>query len=123
MASIIISDGTSTITMPRIRKVEVGGAEVAKEIKMASGKLIKEMIGFRTTVTAEWDWLPAETITALHTMLRQGGYFTVTYPDPATGSTTAKFSISYPTTKIFKFNGTEPRWHEVSLTMTAQEVV
>ena len=28
------------------------------------------------------------------------------------------FSVSYPETKIFKFNGTSPRWHGVSLTMT-----
>ena len=96
---------------------------MANEITMASGKRVKEMIGHRTVITAEWDWLPAKTITDLHALLRQGGYFLVEYPDPAAGDAAGMFSISYPETKIFKFNGTEPRWHGVSLTMTAQEVV
>lgn len=120
---IKISKGATTIEMPRVRKVMVGGQEVAKEIEMASGKKVKEARGFRPIVTAEWDWLPAQTIADLHTLLRQGGYFQVEYPDPALGDTSGMFSVSYPETKIFKFNGTEPRWHGVSLTMTAQEVV
>ena len=109
--------------MPRVKKITVGGEEVAKEIQMASGKMIKEVIGHRVTVSAAWDAVPAETMAALHTMLRQGGYFTVSYPDPAEGDVTASFSISYPTSKIFKFNGTAAYWHGVSLKMTAQDVI
>lgn len=123
MDKIKISKGGVTIEMPRVRTVRVGGQEVANEIQMASGKKVKEMIGFRPTVTAEWDWLPAETIARLHTLLRQGGYFRVEYPDPAGGDAVGMFSVSYPETKIFKFNGAEPRWHGVSLTMISQEVV
>ena len=123
MDKITISDGVTIVEMPRVRAVEVGGEEVCKEITMASGKTVQEMIGWRAVVTGEWDWLPAETITALHTMLRQGGFFSVTYPDPADGDVTANFSVSYPTTKIFRFVGTSPRWHGIQLTMTAQEVV
>lgn len=120
---IRITKGNTTIEMPRVRAVSVGGEEVANEIQMASGKMVKEMIGFRTTVTAEWDWLPAQTITDLHTLLRRGGYFFVEHPDPASGDASGMFSISLPESKIFRFNGTEPRWHGVSLTMKAQEVV
>lgn len=109
--------------MPRIRKITIGGEEVCKEITMANGRLVKEILGFRIVLTAEWDWLPAETIKELHELLRQGGYFLVSYPDPAVGSGSGMFSVSYPETKIFRFNGAEPRWHGVSLTMTAQEVV
>lgn len=108
--------------MPRIRKVTVGGEEVCKEIAMANGKLVKEMIGFRTVVTAEWDWLPAKTIRDIHMLLRQGGYFFVEYPDPASGDSAGMFNVSYPETKIFRFSGTEPRWHGVKLLMRAQEV-
>ena len=122
MDKITISDGMTEIEMPRIRNVTVGGEEVANEVTMASGKIVKEMIGFRTVVTAEWDWLPAETITALHIMLRKGGFFTVSYPDPAVGDITAQFSVSYPTSKIFRFIGSTPFWHDVKLTMKAQEV-
>ena len=123
MDKIKISKNGIEIEMPQVRKITVGGEEVANEITMASGKRVKEMIGHRTVITAEWDWLPAQTITDLHALLRHGGYFLVEYPDPAVGDAAGMFSISYPETKIFKFNGTEPRWHGVSLTMTAQEVV
>ncbi len=122
MDKIKISKGTTIIEMPRAR-VSVGGEEVAKEITMASGKLVKEMIGHRAVVSAEWEWLPVDTIKDLHELLRQGGYFSVEYPDPVAGGASGMFSVSYPETKIFKFNGTEPRWYGVSLTMTAQEVV
>ena len=108
--------------MPRIRKITVGGEEVCKEIKMANGKLVKEMIGFRTVVSAEWDWLPAGTIKELHQLLRQGGYFFVDYPGPALRDSAWIFSVPYPETKIFRFSGTEPRWHGVKLVMRAQEV-
>ncbi len=123
MDKITISDGVTSIEMPRVKKITVGGEEVAKEIQMASGKKVKEVIGHRTVVSAEWDAVPAETMAALHTMLRQGGYFTVSYPDPAEGDVTASFSISYPTSKIFKFNGAAAYWHGVSLKMTAQDVI
>lgn len=123
MDKIKITKGTTTIEMPRVRNVKVGGKEVCKEVEMASGKRVKEMIGFRTVVNAEWDWLPAKTITDLHLLLRQGGYFFVEYPDPAVGEASGTFSVSYPETKIFKFYGMEPRWHGVSLIMESQEVV
>ena len=109
--------------MPRVRAVAVGGVEVCNEITMASGKSVKEMIGFRATVAAEWDWLPAATITALHTLLRQGGYFYVEYPDPTGVDKAGYFSVSYPETRVFRFVNGVARWHGVSLTMTAQEVV
>jgi hypothetical protein len=120
---ITISDGITIIEMPRVKNVAVGGEEVAVEVQMASGKLVKEMIGTRIVVTAEWDWLPADTVNALHTLLRQGGFFTVSYPDPSAGDVMALFSISYPTSRIFRFIGTTPCWHDVKLTMRAQEVV
>lgn len=119
---IIISDGITTITMPRTKKISISGQEVANEVTMASGKTVKEMIGFRTKITAEWDYVPASTIAALHTMLRQGGYFTVGYPDPDGTDKSGKFSISYPTSKIFKFVSGVAMWYGVTLTMTAQEV-
>lgn len=116
-----ITKNDITIEMPRVRSINVGGEEVSNEITMANGKKVKEMIGFRTVINAEWDWLPAEIIRDLHDLLRQGGYFEVEYPDP-TGTLTGMFSISYPTSKIFKFYGDEPRWHNVTLTMRGQEV-
>ena len=109
--------------MPKVKKITVGGEEVANETVMASGKKVKDVIGYRAVVSADWDYVPVDTMTALTAMLRAGGYFTVGYPDPDGTDKSVKFSISIPTTGIFKFNGTTPMWHGVSLKMSAQEVV
>ena len=123
MDKITISDGITTITMPRTKSPKVGGEEVCKEITMASGKKVKEMIGVRTAIAAEWDYVPAATMAALTTMLRKGGYFTVGYPDPDGTDKSGSYDITIPSPGIFRFVGTTPMWHGVSLTMTAQEVV
>jgi len=123
VTQITISNGTTTITMPKTKTPTVGGEEVCNEIPMASGRRVKDVTGFRAVVTADWDWVPAATMAALTTMLRAGGYFTVGYPDPDGTDKSAKFSISIPTIGIFKFKDAAPMWHGVSLKMSAQEVV
>ena len=122
MTQITISNGVTTITMPRIKKITVGGAEVAKEVTMASGKMVKDIIGHRAVINAEWDYVPAATMAALINLLRVGGYFTVGYPDPDGTDHSEDFSISVPAPGIFKFVSGVAMWHGVKLTMTAQEV-
>lgn len=122
MDKIIISDGTVSIEMPRTRSLKVGGETVGKDVTMASGKVVKEVKGFRAKLTAEWNWLPAATITQIHRLLRKGGFFMVSYPDPDKGDTQGLFEIAPPESGIFKFVDGKPRWKDVSLTMTAQEV-
>jgi len=120
---IVLTDGITTVTMPQVKAVSVSGEEVANETIMASGKMIKDVIGHRAVVNAEWDYVPAATMVSLINLLRQGGYFTVTYPDPDGTDKSGKFSVSFPKTKIFKFVSGVGLWHGVFLTMTAQEVV
>jgi hypothetical protein len=108
--------------MPPTKDVYAGGKEESRSIKMANGKKVKEMIGFRPMLTAEWDWVPADTMAELHSLLRSGGFFTVTYPDPAEETKTGVFEIDYPQSKVFRFEGDVATWHGVTLTMSAQEV-
>ncbi len=123
MTQITINDGTTTITMPKTRKISVGGKIDSTETEMASGKRVAEVKGCRVVINAEWDYVPAATMAALTAMLRKGLFFTVGYPDPDGTDKSAKFSISIPTPGIFKFVSGAPMWHGVSLVMTAQEVV
>ena len=122
MDKLIITDGTTTITMPRTKRIRLSGEEVANQVVMAGGKTVKEMIGFRKTLTAEWDYVPASTMAALHGLLRQGGFFTVSYQDIDGTAQSDSFSINYPTSKIFKFINGVAMWHGVTLVMTGQEV-
>ena len=122
MTQITISDGTTTITMPRTRKVSDAGSMEYKEITMASGKRVQEMKGFRPGFTYKWDYVPAATIMALITMLRAGGFYTVGYFDLDGTDKSGVFSVSYPTHEVFKFKEGVAMWHNCTLTISAQEV-
>lgn len=123
MTQITINDGKTTITMPKTKKITVGGEIVSDTVEMASGKIVSEIKGFRTAITAEWDYIPASDMALLTTMLRKGLFFTVGYPDPDGTDKSGKFTISIPTPGIFKFVNGVAMWHEVKLKMIAQEVV
>lgn len=118
---ITISNGSASVTMPKVRAVEVGATEVAKTTEMASGKVVKDVLGYRTTILAQWDYVPATTIVSLLALLRMGGFFQVEYPTPEGGNTDT-FEVEFPTIGIFAFVGGEPMWHSVTLWMQAQEV-
>lgn len=124
MKQITISNETTTITMPITFTVSDAGAPEYKEITMAGGKKVREMIGFRPGFKYEWDYVPADMITALVAMLRAGGFFTVGYFDLDGTDKTGVFAVSYPAFELFTFerDGTGI-WHKCSLTITAQEVV
>jgi len=123
MTQITISNGTTTITMPKTRKVSDASAPEFKEIKMAGGKVVREMLGFRKGYKYSWDYVPAATITALTTMLRTGGFFTVGYFDTDSTIGNGTFSVSYPSLEVFKFIDGVAMWHNCSITIMAQEVV
>lgn len=118
---IILAKGSTSVTMPLVRAVTYGGDVVAKETTMASGKVVRDVIGFRPNVQAQWDWVPADTIKALNALLRQGGFFQVTYPTPD-GEKTEAMTVSFPTMDVFTYRNGVPMWHNITLTMTAQEV-
>jgi hypothetical protein len=109
--------------MPKTKKFTVGGEIVSTEIEMASGKTVEEVKGYRAVINASWDYVPADIMAALTTMLRKGGFFTVGYPDSDGTDKSTKFKISLPTPGIFKFVNGTPMWYGVSLIMKAQEVV
>lgn len=123
MERIIIysADGTQSVTMPRCKYMS-GGEPEYKETKMASGKKVRDIVGFRRKLTAVWDYVPDADIKKLHSFLREGKYLRVQYTD-LTGDVDAKFDISYPETDVFRFREGVPIWHNVSVTMTAQEVI
>ena len=123
MDRITISDGVTTVTMPRTRKVTDAGAPEYKEIKMAGGKLVRELTGFRPGFRYEWDYVPAASISELTAMLRTGGFFIVEYFDIDGTDRSGIFSVSYPSVEVFRFRNGIAVWHNCSLTILSQEVV
>ena len=123
MDKITISDGATTITMPRTKKITIGGENVCKEKTMASGKNVRDVVGHRVIVDGEWDYVPAATMTALITLIRTGAFLFVEYPDSTGDDADGMFDVSVPSPGIFKFVGGVPMWHGARLKMTAQEVI
>lgn len=115
------ADRSVSVEMPRIKDITVGATEVANTVTMASGKVVKDMIGYRATIQATWDYVPAAVLTALAALLRSGGFFYVEYPAP-TGDASGMFEIEYPSMSIFAYKNGVAVWHDVKLKMTAQEV-
>lgn len=111
------------VTMPRTKKVEVGGELECNEAKMASGKLVRDVIGWRPKISASWEWVPAETLAQVVAIARDGGYVEVSYPDADGSEASGMFAIEIGNQKIFKFNGTVPMWYNVELEAKAQEVI
>lgn len=118
---IYSTDRQIAIEMPRVKAVSVGAEEVANTVTMASGKVVKDMVGYRNTLKASWDYVPVATITELSFLLRTGGFFYVEYPAP-TGDAAGNFEVDFPEMKIFCFKNGIAVWHDVTLKMTAQEV-
>lgn len=119
--TIYSADKSRSITLPRVRDIEVGAEEESKTVTMASGKTVKDILGYRTNITAVWDWIPADLVTELLNLLKTGAFLWVEYPAPD-GSNAGFFSIEYPTLSVFCYHNGIPVWHDMTLSMTAQEV-
>ena len=107
--------------MPRVKDVAVGAKEVANTVTMASGKVVKDVLGYRTTITATWDYVPAAAIVTLLTLMRSSPFLYVEYPSPS-GDASGTFEAEYPTLTVFCYKNGVAVWHDVTLTMSAQEV-
>lgn len=111
------------IEMPRTRSLEVNGSIETIETKMSDGFRVRDEIGWRPEITAEWEWVPAGLLAQLVPIARSGGFVEIQYPDSTGQDTSGMFSIEIGRQKIFKFQGGEPYWYNVELTATAQEVI
>ena len=114
-------DHTVSLTLPRTKDISVGALAVSKSVTMASGKVVKDIIGYRTSIKSAWDYVPASAIAALTAILRGSGFCFVEYPSPV-GDASGYFEIDYPAMRVFGFKNGEAVWHDVALSMTAQEV-
>lgn len=118
MENIIIAG----IQMPKTKTLEIGGSYEAIETTMASGKVVRDIIGWRTELSATWEWVPAGLLAQLVPLARSGGFVEITYPDSTGDTETGNFTIEIGAQKIFKFVNGNPMWYNVELTATAQEV-
>lgn len=118
MDNIIIAG----ISMPKTKTLEIGGSFESNEATMASGKIVRDIIGWRRELTASWEWVPAGLLSQLVPIVRSGEFVDIQYPDSTGEDMSGIFSIEIGSQKIFKFVQGVPMWYNVELTATAQEV-
>lgn len=111
------------ISMPRTKTLEVGGYYESKEAVMASGKTVRDVLGWRVELTATWEWVPAGLLAQLVPLVRGGSFVSVQYPDATGAVSSGLFAVEIGSQKIFKFIDGEPMWYGVELTAIAQEVL
>lgn len=111
------------VDLPRTKRLTYKEEAVAYETEMASGKIVQDIMGVRPVFTAQFDYMPTETLQEIITLLRAGGFFTVVYPSP-TGDEVGVFKITEDAgQKVFKFVNGEPMWYGTTLTFTSQAVI
>lgn len=114
-------DGVTTLTLPRCRPT-LALEEVAVSATMASGKLVEDDIGVRPVYTATYGYLPAADLIALNRLVLEGGFHRAVLPG-VEGDVDAWFKIEPPSYEVFKYVKGEPMWSNVTLKLTAREVV
>lgn len=122
ISNITIYSGTESIVMPQVRYA-LSSEEESDETTMMSGRIVKDILGYRTVIEAEWDWVPASDLARLVTLIRTGAFLETEYQDVDGQTKKEKFKFSQPEPEVFTFqkDGTAV-WHTVKLKMTAQEV-
>lgn len=117
-----IYDNDTAIEMPKAR-YSLSAEEVSTETTVMSGKIVKDILGYRTVLNVEWDWVPADMLSKIVKLIRTGKFRDVEYQDIDGTLKKEKFKISQPEPEVFTFkeDGTAI-WRRVKLTMTAQEV-
>lgn len=107
----------NNLTLPYTKRISYGGEYVGRETVMASGLITYDEVGFRPTVTYTFDYLPAETMAALHSLLRGGRVFNCWYLSPESNSVEfGRCIFDYPTADYFGYVGGKPMWHNASIT-------
>ena len=116
----LISD-TKELIFARTRKLSVGQEVLDKTFVVASGRVVKDLIGYRTILTVEWDAPPAK-MSELISMISANPFILVEYPDPQNGDSAEIFEISMPEPRIFVYKKGVPMWRDVQLEMRGQVV-
>ena len=122
MRNIIISDGVNSVELLNDLVYEIEYKELNKKKIMASGKIKKEIIGYRPVLTIPTGYVKLNDLRKLKSMILTGKFLTVTYPG-VDGDRTALFDIEPPLFKSFKYDEDGVTvWYGVTLTCNAQEV-
>ena len=118
---IIIPNGTDTLHLLPGIEFNITPVEVVETAVMASGREVRDYIGYGNVLEIPTGWLSAENLAKLKRMLLATHVLTVTYPTPE-GDAVGEFSMPLPAMRAFKYGSDGSVWYGVTLTMSETEV-
>lgn len=122
--NIILTDGIDTVTLLSDLEFELSPDEISKSATMASGRLVKDIVGYKDVLKIPVGYLSLTDMSTLRTMIkRNGGLMEISYPTP-NGDRTGQFLVEQPPYTPFAYdeNGVSV-WKGVTITATSVEVV
>lgn len=124
MRRIIITDNIDTITLNRDLMFDLTPEEISKSEVMASGRTVKDVIGYKDTLKLPVGYLSLEDNSKLCKMIRRNaGLLTISYPSP-TGDKTQQFIVAPPTYTTFDYDDEGVAiWKGVTISAKTLEVV
>ena len=84
------------------------------------GKLVQDGMQNKHTVDISWARMPGDTLRRLSQTLSAGGFFSVTYPDPLSGSREMTCRVTVQAARVYQFRAEHPVWADVSLSLEEQ---
>lgn len=122
MRNITISDGLSTVVLRNDLVYELEYEEVGTTKTMASGKRVKDIVGYRPVLNIPTGYVELGDLEKLKRLINSGKFLRVTYPGLG-GDESRLFEISPPVFKSFKYGADGVSvWYGVTLICRAQEV-
>lgn len=123
MRNIVISDGVDSISLLNDLVFDIQPNEISKTATMASGRLVKDIIGYKNKLKIPCGYLSLENMSKLKNMIKSSkGMLQISYPAPDSDKT-EWFIVDQPTYTTFSYNNEGVAvWKGVTLSATAVEV-
>lgn len=122
--SIIFTDGVETVTLLRDIEFELRPSEISKSATMASGRLVKDIVGYKDVLEIPVGYLSLTDMAKLRDMIKRNkGLLEISYPTP-NGDRVAQFLVEQPAYTPFDYDEDGVSvWKGVTIYATSVEVV
>lgn len=84
------------------------------------GQLVQDGFRDKRTVKIAWTRMDGAALRALAAQLSAGGFFSLTYPDPLSGSRTMTCRATDQSARVWRYENGDPAWADVTLTLEEQ---
>ena len=84
------------------------------------GQTVLDNLRDKRTVEIGWSRMTGDALASLANLLSPGGFFTLVYPDPLSGSRTMTCRVREQAARVYQYQNEQPLWADVRLTMEEQ---